>query len=360
MKGLTLALLVFSVLLMETSALSQDAPPAVKDALVEKEEKEIPKATSIPAIMANIEPESATVGDVLTYSISITWPKEIKVIPPDKDENLGKCRVLEREVGDLVTKDDIHKLDMALKIACYETGEQEMPSLKIYFDDANGQRRSLDGPKLRVNILRTLPEDAKELKPIKPIKDMPPDYLKLVLILVGMLLVLALVYFLYTRLRNRQRAAEEEDIKAPDPYDLAMKRFESGDLETLLKKENIDGFYVELTDILREYIEGRFGVQALEMTTREIRWELKSAPIDDFLKAELHRILERADFAKFARSYPKNHLCKEDMALGKKFINKTKPEPEPDKEKSNNQKSEPGKRPPEISFDTDGNSKGEK
>lgn len=316
----------------------------------------LPEATSIPAVMAQVEPSTGTVGDVLTYSARITWPEGINVIPPDRSEKLGDCRVLDRKVGDLTTKDGIHKLDLKLSIACYKTGELTIPPVTIHFDDANGERRSLDGPETKVNILRTLPEDVKELKPIKPIKDMPPDYRTWALILLGMLLLCMVAYFIYTWLRNRKKALEKERINTPVPYDFAVDRFESGNLEKMLKEENLDGFYVELTDILREYLEGRYDIQALEMTTRETSRALSDTPLDNFLKTDLRNILNRGDYAKFANIYPQMETCKNDIGLGREFVEKTRPALEPREQEKIEDDS--NSKTPEIVFDTDKNSGG--
>ena len=60
-------------------------------------------------------------------------------------------------------------------------------------------------------------------------------------------------------------------------------------------------FYSGITDAVREYIDERYGVAAMEMTTAEIFKGLDDTDIPAELKAELRELFERADFVKFAK-----------------------------------------------------------
>ena len=59
-----------------------------------------------------------------------------------------------------------------------------------------------------------------------------------------------------------------------------------------------------MTDTVRQYLEDRFNIQALEQTTTEIIRDLKFADISPEDKAFLKQILQQADFVKFAKFKP--------------------------------------------------------
>ena len=63
-------------------------------------------------------------------------------------------------------------------------------------------------------------------------------------------------------------------------------------------------YHSELTDILRNYIEQRYEVHAMERTTDELMLTLKLSPIDQEALGMLHNMLLLADMVKFARMSP--------------------------------------------------------
>ena len=67
-------------------------------------------------------------------------------------------------------------------------------------------------------------------------------------------------------------------------------------------------YYTRLTKILREYLDGRYGVSAMEMTTDEILAAIKELSIDARQFAVLTELLQTADFVKFAKHTPDDEL----------------------------------------------------
>ena len=134
---------------------------------------------------------------------------------------------------------------------------------------------------------------------VDPTRDLPPFSWKLVGIcaaaLAGLLLVLALLYFIFRKIRLAVR------VHRMSPLERALY-----ELDKLLKK-GLPGrgfykdFYVELTMVVRRYIERRYGVRAPNPTTDEF---LRAAGADPAFPqtsiAELKAFLESADLVKFA------------------------------------------------------------
>ncbi len=134
---------------------------------------------------------------------------------------------------------------------------------------------------------------------VDPTRDLPPFSWKLVGIcaaaLAGLLLVLALLYFIFRKIRLAVR------VHRMSPLERALY-----ELDKLLKK-GLPGrgfykdFYVELTMVVRRYIERRYGVRAPNLTTDEF---LRAAGADPAFPqtsvAELKAFLESADLVKFA------------------------------------------------------------
>jgi hypothetical protein len=72
----------------------------------------------------------------------------------------------------------------------------------------------------------------------------------------------------------------------------------------LWQQEQYKQYYIELTDILRDYIEKRYKVQAHEQTTDELLTSLSSKDMPQQARVKLKEILVLADLVKFAKEKP--------------------------------------------------------
>ena len=88
-------------------------------------------------------------------------------------------------------------------------------------------------------------------------------------------------------------------------------------------------YYTELTDVLRVYIDRRFGINAVEMTSSQIKRHLKERGETRAVDEQLDMILEIADFVKFAglRPLPGDNEAAWQRAVD--FVEVTRPAPEP-------------------------------
>ena len=96
--------------------------------------------------------------------------------------------------------------------------------------------------------------------------------------------------------------------------------------QKLWQRGLVKEFYSSLTDIVRVYLNGRFGVQAMESTTAEIMQMTKNVPeIDKDLRSNLQDLLERADFVKFAKAQAEANENEASFAFVEHFVLTTKP-----------------------------------
>ena len=82
-------------------------------------------------------------------------------------------------------------------------------------------------------------------------------------------------------------------------------------------------FYSRLTEILRAYIEPRFGIDALDRTTAELRTEMKRMNLEDRLHDLLFALLDSADLVKFAKFRPTADQAERDFQAGWLFVHET-------------------------------------
>jgi hypothetical protein len=121
--------------------------------------------------------------------------------------------------------------------------------------------------------------------------------------------ILAIIAFLiyYFVKKNKNKIIEPIVVKAPpvDPHIKALKALEELALKKLWQEGKTKEYYSGVSDILRIYLDDRFTLGALEMTTDEIMFTLRrKGELNDDLKNKLRQILVLSDLVKFAKEQP--------------------------------------------------------
>ena len=175
----------------------------------------------------------------------------------------------------------------------------------------------------------------------KDVQDNPfqwSDWSLLFWLSVLMLLLMAVGYYLYLRLRdNKPIITRIRIVKRLLPHQKAMKEIEQIKADKMQNAENPKEYYTKLTDTLRKYIEDRYGFNAMEMTSSEIIERLERALTDDAqsaetMKAELRQLFTTADLVKFAKYSTMINENDANLVSAIDFINQTKLETVPTEE----------------------------
>lgn len=148
-------------------------------------------------------------------------------------------------------------------------------------------------------------------------------------ILGGLLLVIIIIGIIYLVRQLRRKEPLLPSFKAKPvelPHIIALRELEVLKEEKLWQTDRVKPFYTQLTDVLRVYVEGRFGVRAMEETSVDIIQDMKGKLADkDSAMRNLTQILQTADLVKFAKMKPlpnENDLCMMNAIL---FVEQTRP-----------------------------------
>lgn len=143
-------------------------------------------------------------------------------------------------------------------------------------------------------------------------------------------ILLLIILFIIGMRRYRRQGALIKPKAEPNPYDVAMQRLDNLKRRQLWEQGMEKEYFTLLTDILREYLEKRFGINAMEMTTKEIIDSLSSNQEVKEKRGYMRDILDVADFVKFAkvRPLPEDNIAAFDNA--RRFVEETKPAEKPD------------------------------
>lgn len=119
----------------------------------------------------------------------------------------------------------------------------------------------------------------------------------------------------------------------PKPWTVALERLEALKAKNLWENGMEKEYFTQLTDILRDYLQARFGINAMEMTSRQIMLTLADQADVRDQRGYVRKILDVADFVKFAkvRPLPADNVEAYENAVN--FVKETvekDPEPAPD------------------------------
>lgn len=120
--------------------------------------------------------------------------------------------------------------------------------------------------------------------------------------LIAALLIAVAVYVLLLK-RGRGLLAALRGPADP-PHVAAIKQLEKLHTQKLWQSGKSKQYYTGLTDILREYLAGRYNFQAMEMTSAEIIARIRELSVEERASKRLGSLLEVADFVKFAKYEP--------------------------------------------------------
>ena len=158
----------------------------------------------------------------------------------------------------------------------------------------------------------------------------------------ALIIILGSGYYLFRRMSRNKGETKEKAIVIP-PYELALQELDSLRSDKLCEQGREREFYTRLTDILRQYLQGRFGINAMEMTTTQIKAAVRSNSTTARSSAQMNEILEMADFVKFAKMRPLPEDNVRVFTQSVNFVENTKPEEMPAEDASAQASSAAGK-----------------
>lgn len=255
----------------------------------------------------------------------IQWPKLEKNIVSGV-EIINQSEITESPSD---VKDFNFKKEQIFIITSFEPKNHVLPSLVVGYMDSLYYSNDIDFLVETVEI-----DTSKGIVDIKdiyevdyPISEQFSDYVsqnwKYILFII--LLILIIVLFIIYNKRKEKIIPEPPKIIIP-AHVQALKILNQLMQSKAWESDNKKVYYSELTDTVRLYLEERYGITALEKTTREIILDLKYADINNNDKEFLKSILQQADFVKFAKFKPDNEDGLNALKKSIEFVNQTKKE----------------------------------
>jgi Ca-activated chloride channel family protein len=217
-------------------------------------------------------------------------------------------------------------LEMEAVLTCFEEGQYEIPAIAIEYQQ-DGFRKTTLSNALQIQV-STIPteggdQDIRDIKSIWLEQRNWEDYVTWAL---GLLALLAVIYALRRWYKNRNKVVEAPPAPPPPKpaHLVAKEKLQNLEASDLLGRGQVNAYQTELTYILREYLEARYAIPALESTSDEIIQAMKSQDaLPEGWTLRLRKMLETADLVKFAKAEPPIQFHAEALAEVRSFVETT-------------------------------------
>lgn len=172
-----------------------------------------------------------------------------------------------------------------------------------------------------------------DIKPIIEVETSLVDYIHYLYWILGVILLAFLLCYIYKKVKNKNKVNSEYSIDEQTEFIpevkeashiIALRKLNKLQSEKIWTLGRVKAYQSELTDTIREYLEGRFHINALEMTTGEIIHALKSEKFKDETNKSLFEILTVADLVKFAKAQPRDDIHQSFLDQAINFVELTK------------------------------------
>ena len=251
-------------------------------------------------VTSTIDTTRIRIGEQFNYQIIVDETQDVR-FPKFESDSLNRIGVVTSHKIDSLKNQLIKKYTLT----SFDSGRYVLPGQEIFIRD---KRFLTDQVIIDVSTVEvdTIKQPMYHIKEIKNEPYLFSDYLNYFWGLIVLLIVIGLI--LYFVLRDKP--TEEELISRIPPFDAAKSRLKELDEKGLISQNKIKLYYVELTDIVRTFIERELNIPALESTTDELLETITdfnsssnlNIPKETLFK--LHKLLQEADLVKFAKSKP--------------------------------------------------------
>jgi len=273
------------------------------------------------SIDSRVDKSKVTIGDLITYTVEVTRSPEIDLKSPELAANLGAFEIRDYKVHEPRTEDG-HVVDRVdYVISTFDVGEFEIPPLVYtYFFPDDSTRHELKTEEIKVVVESLKPSESGDIRDIKNPLALPREYRKLIIwssIALALLVLLAISFYVWRR-RKAGKGILPTKVEPPRPaHEIALAALEALTATPLLDNGEIKEYYIRMSDIIRRYIEGRYFIVALELTTFELINDLRKGDVEPQHVELFQEFLDLCDLVKFAKLVPT--AAENESALQKAF-----------------------------------------
>lgn len=307
---------------------------AFASSLSAQDQRETTRTMGPVSVRVALAPDNPVIGDTLELDLTVTAAREVEILMPEFGEALGRFQIIDFLPRETLDDSGQKVYSQKYRLQSPPSGEHAIPPILVEFVDRRpGEKAAPDGmdayelftERINFKVESVLVEDAtKDLNPplgrLEPIETTSNHRVSLLTYLgigVGLLLVGCLLIYITANYRRR--------AKRKSAYEIARRQLDQLVAQKSDAIKDVDRFYVQLTTIVRQYLENRFELRAPELTTEEFLLTVSgSGELSGEHKKMLNNFLKHADLVKFAGLKPTETDVDESIEKASGFLEETR------------------------------------
>lgn len=281
-----------------------------------------------------LAPSEPVIGDTVTLTLRVTAQKDVELLLPEFGQMLDQYAIIDYSTTQTIDAEGNTIAQQQYELQLARSGKQSIAPIMVEFVDRRAGSKpapedmdayELLTQRLAFEVKSVLPADANapmhpplgELAPLPTIESASKRWTLAITAGVILIIVAMIPWWLSKRRKARQRSA----------YEVAADRLSKLMAWPRGRAEEIDLFFVELSAIIRLYVEDRFDLRAPELTTEEFMASMSKSPdLNRAHQALLRDFLRQADLVKFANFMPDDNDINSSADTAKKFLDETRTE----------------------------------
>ena len=249
---------------------------------------------------------------------------------PEIADAVSDFRIVNSGVSQPVRRGERLSVERWYKLQADISGSYAIEPVEVAYRLPNGEQRVAKTPKIFVEVESLLEKEfeAKDIRDIKPPVPVSPAY-RVFLLLSGLLAGAIALLLIGRKLFERLKRRREAKLTASRPaHEEALEALEELMRKNLLEKGLAREFCFAISEIFRRYMQARFRIPAIDLTTEEILPRVEGDGIvEEGLKPLVREFLINTDLVKFAQHRPTRDELEKIVEHTRAFIERTRPVP---------------------------------
>ncbi len=283
-------------------------------------------------VSAKVDSNNVLIGDWIPVHFEIRHLSSVQVQWPLIADSLEGFEIVRRDTPVVKTEAGNTLETCTFILTAFDSGTKVIPPLPFGYHTAGDTALKVaETSPIPIFVHGIALDSTKEIKDIKAPLSVPITFLEMLPYLLGVVVLCLIIWLIFYIRKKLSRGESIIPTAPPRPEDeVALEALRSLESEHVWQRGKVKEYYSALTDIVRTYIERRYSVIAMEMTSDEI---LSARAISSLSKETFDRLRElllRADLVKFAKHQPVAQDHEVSMVDAVAFVETTRREAVPE------------------------------
>ncbi len=283
-----------------------------------------PLRAQSPRVRTELDTALVSVGGRMEFTVRVEHDPAAIVVWPDSLD-LGAVEVLEAEFFPPDNEGERSITGARFTLAAFELGDLEIPSFDIRVEASDGSSTTVSTNLYLITVESVGLDEGGDIRAIRGPLGIPLSVIYILPWILLLALVGGLGYWLWVKRRPVETSPRRSVVIPRFPHEEAYEALDRLEASGLVERGEIKEYHILASEIIRTYVEHRYGVYALEMTTGEVVEGLRGRGVPQDAVQAFERFAGRCDLVKFAKLRPAPEACRDSLEAARAFVDQTQP-----------------------------------